>query len=164
MLEEDSLKLRSQIQERPISGWLWLVGISVIASLITTGISLSTTIKEFLQDDWQQYLQTADNLLDLRISIYLYLMGAMVLSIGILVWALKSFFQRKKVFINIFLGFIGYSILTEVIRILLLEYYAKLTDQDATSLESNLAKVVIVGAIAGIYLNKGKNPQKTFVK
>ncbi|MBK0404798.1 DUF2569 family protein [Adhaeribacter sp. BT258] len=164
MIQEISLQENSQKKGKPITGWLWLVGISMIASLLTIIISLTTTITEFLQDDWQQYFQTTDNLLKIRISIYLYLIIAMVVSLIILIWTLKSFFQRRKAFINLFLGLIGYSILTEIIRILLLEYYAGLTGQDASTLESNLVKIIIVGSIAGIYLNKGKNPQQTFVK
>lgn len=148
---------------KPIGGWLWVIMVVVMASGLQILISIVTTTNELLADDWNLYFQTTDELLRIRMNIYLFLIISMVIGLGILIWSLVNFFHRKKKFPAIFLGLLGYFILTEVLRIYFLDYYAGLTDQDASNIESGLAKTGVVAIIAGLYLNKGKRPNQTFV-
>lgn len=109
------------------------------------------------------FFHTTDDLLKIRINIYAYLIISMTIGLGILILSSIKFFQRKKKFPVVFIGFLGYIILTEVLRIYFLDYYANLTDQDASNIESSLAKTGVMTIIAGLYLNKGKRPNQTFV-
>jgi|GEM_PF-5311786 uncharacterized BrkB/YihY/UPF0761 family membrane protein len=152
-----------KVNEKPIGGWLWVIMVVIIASGLQILISIVTTINELIAEDWNQYFDTADELLRTRVHIYAYLIISMIIGLGILIWSLVNFFKRKKNFPAIFLGLLGYFILTEVLRIYFLDYYATLTDQDASNIESGLAKTGIVAIIAGLYLNKGKRPTQTFV-
>ncbi|MGD1890573.1 MAG: DUF2569 family protein [Cyclobacteriaceae bacterium] len=153
----------TEISGKPIGGWLWVIMVILIASGLQILISIATTINEVLADDWNLYFQTTDGLLRARINIYAYLIVSMTIGLGILIWSLMNFFKRKKKFPAIFLGLLGYFILTEILRIYFLDYYAGLTDQDASNIESGLAKTGVVAIIAGLYLNKGKRPNQTFV-
>ena len=134
-----------------------------MASGIQFVIHLVPVVDALLMDDWPEYFATADQLLKLRVNIYGYLILSMSGGLGIIILSLWHFFKRKKTFSAIFLGLIGYLMLTEIIRLYLLDHYASLTDQDTSSLESHLAKTAIVGIVAGLYLNKGKRPCQTFV-
>jgi len=156
-------EIKKEISGEPIGGWLWLLMVIIIASGLQMVISVIMTTTEFLEDNWKRYFQPTDNLLKLRIHIYFYLISSMIIGIGILVWSLFSFFKCKRKFPAIFLGLLGYLILTEVIRIYILIYYAGLTDQDASNMDSGLFKTGIIAIIAGLYLNKGKRPNRTFV-
>jgi hypothetical protein len=153
----------SEIKGKPIGGWLWVLMVSIIASTLSIIIEVFTTTQQLLTDDWKLYFQHLDELLQARIHIYLYLILSMTIAVGLLIWALISFFKRQKIFPAIFLGVLGFLILTEVLRIFMLDYYAGLTEQDASNLETGLAKTGIIAIVAGLYLNKGKRPRQTFV-
>ncbi len=153
----------SETNGKPIGGWLWVIMVVIIASGFQILISIVTTMNELLADDWSQYIVTDDELLRTRVNIYAYLIVSMTIGLGIVIWSLVNFFTRKKRFPAIFLGLLGYFILTEVLRIYFLDYYATLTDQDASNIQSGLAKTGIVAILAGLYLNKGKRPNQTFV-
>jgi magnesium-transporting ATPase (P-type) len=156
-------KSTPEIKATPIGGWLWVVMIVIIASGLQILISIITITTELLADDWNLYVHSTDELLRTRINIYVYLILSMVIGLVITVWSLVNFFQRKKRFPAIFLGLLGYFILTEVLRIYFLNYYAVLSGQDASTMESGLAKTGIVAILAGLYLHKGKRPIQTFV-
>ncbi|WP_215226692.1 DUF2569 family protein [Echinicola shivajiensis] len=162
-MQEIEHKVNQGVNGRSIGGWLWVIMVILIASGLQVLISIVTTFSELLTDDWKLYYKATDELLQIRINIYAYLIVSMVIGLGILVWSLVLFFKRKKKFPAIFLGLLGYFILTEILRICFLDYYAGLTDQDASNIESGLAKTGIVAIIAGLYLNKGKRPIQTFV-
>ena len=162
-MEELDQNIAPRINGRPIGGWLWVIMVIVMASGLQLLISIVTTTNELLADDWNLYFQTTDELLQTRMNIYAFLIISMVIGLGILIWSLVNFFQRKKKFPTIFLGLLGYFILTEVLRIYFLDFYAGLTNQDASNIESGLAKTGVVAIIAGLYLNKGKRPNQTFV-
>jgi len=153
----------SETNGKPIGGWLWVIMVVIIASGLQILISIVTTTNELLADEWNQYFETVDELLRIRVNIYAFLIISMTIGLGILVWSLVNFFKRKKRFPAIFLGLLGYFILTEVLRIYFLDYYATLTDQDGSNIESGLVKTGIVAILAGLYLNKGKRPTQTFV-
>lgn len=153
----------SETNGKPIGGWLWVIMVVIIASGLQILISIVTTTSELLADEWNQYFETVDELLRIRVNIYAFLIISMTIGLGILVWSLVNFFKRKKRFPAIFLGLLGYFILTEVLRIYFLDYYATLTDQNASNIESGLVKTGIVAILAGLYLNKGKRPAQTFV-
>jgi len=163
-MQELDQNTTSKMNGRPIGGWLWVIMIVIIANGIQVFISIITTLNELFADDWNQYFRTEDVLLLTRIKIYAFLIISMTIGLGILVWCLVSFFKRRKRFPAIFLGLLGYFILAEVLRIYFLDYYATLTDQDTSNIESGLTKTGIVTIIAGLYLNKGKRPTQTFVK
>ena len=76
---------------------------------------------------------------------------------------LNIFFKKKHNFPAVFLGVLGYFILMEVLRVYFLDYYMGLTGQDTNYIESGLLKTGIVAILAGLYLNKGKRPNQTFV-
>lgn len=162
-MEEPDQHTRNKTNGKPIGGWLAVIMIMLIATCLQFLISIVTTVNELLADDWNLYFQTADELLKIRMNIYAYLIISMLIGLGLLVWNLVIFFQRKKKFPAIFLGLLGYIILTEVLRLYFLDYYAELTNQDAVSFESTLAKTGVIAIIAGLYLNKGKRPKETFV-
>lgn len=148
---------------KQLGGWLWVIMIILIGSGLQILISLSITVNELLADDWDSYFLTIDELLQTRINIYSYLIISMIVGLGILVWSLVTFFKRKKKFPSIFLGLLGYLIVTEILRVYFLSHYAELTEQDASNIESGLAKTGIIAIVAGLYLNKGKRPNQTFV-
>ncbi len=158
---------QTAIQEtngRSLGGWLWVIMIILILNGIAMIVYLSTTTNELLNDDWRAYFSTTDELLKLRLNIHCYLVLTMIGNLIIIIWALRNFFRKTKKFPAIFMTLIGYAMLTEVIRIYLIDYYAELANIDGTAwLESNLAKVGIIGILAGLYLNKGKRPIQTFV-
>lgn len=162
-MNELNQKAPLEIKDKPIGGWLWVIMIVLIGSGLQILISIITTTKELILDDWNLYFQTTDELLQIRINIYFYLILTMTIGLMILIWSLVDFFKRKKRFTAIFLGLLGYFIVTEVLRIYFLDYYANLTDQDASNIESGLAKTGIIAIIAGLYLNKGKRPRQTFL-
>ena len=162
-MEELSQDTTPKMYGKPIGGWLWVVMVVIMASGLQIFISIVTTTNELLADDWKQYFESVDELLRIRVNIYAFLILSMTIGLGILVWSLVNFFKRKKRFPAIFLGLLGYFILTEVLRIYFLDYYATLTDQDASNIESGLVKTGVVAILAGLYLNKGKRPIQTFV-
>lgn len=162
-MQDKQLNIEIENTGKPIGGWLWVIMVMIVASGLQILISVVTTISELILDDWMYYFQPTDELLRTRINIYLYLIISMAIGIGILVWSLLSFFKRKKKFPAIFLGLLGYFIVTEILRIFFLDYYAGLTNQDASNIDSGLLKTGIIAIIAGLYLNKGKRPNQTFV-
>lgn len=163
-MQEIDQNVTIKMKGKPIGGWLWVIMVILIGSAIQLIISILTTLNEFLAYDWQMFFHTNDNLLKIRIYIYAYLIISVVIGLGILVWSLIIFFQKKKKFPTVFIGLLGYFILTEVLRIYFLDYYANLTDQDASNIESSLAKTGIMAIITGLYLNKGRRPNQTFVR
>ena len=162
-MQNKQLNIEIESSGKPIGGWLWVIMVMLVASGLQILISVVTTISELLLDDWMSYFQSTDELLRTRINIYLYLIISMAIGIGILVLSLLSFFKRKKKFPAIFLGLLGYFIVTEILRIYFLDYYAGLTNQDVSNIDSGLLKTGIIAIIAGLYLNKGKRPNQTFV-
>lgn len=162
-MQDKQLNIETENSGKLIGGWLWVIMVMIAASGLQILISVVTTISEFLSDDWMYYFKPTDELLRTRINIYLYLIISMAIGIGILIWSLLSFFKRQKKFPAIFLGLLGYFILTEILRIYYLDYYAGLTNQDASNIDSGLLKTGLIAIIAGLYLNKGKRPNQTFV-
>jgi len=162
-MQEKLINIETKNYGKRIGGWLWVIMAMIIASGLQISISVITTISEFLSDDWIHYFQPTDELLRIRINIYLHLILSMIFGIAILIWSLVAFFKRKRKFPTIFLGLLGYLILTEILRIYLLDYYAGLSNQDASNIDSGLFKTGIIAIIAGLYLNKGKRPIQTFV-
>ncbi len=162
-MQDKELNIESINSGKPIGGWLWVIMVMIVASGLQILISVVSTISEFLSDDWIYYFQPTDELLRTRINIYLFLIISMIIGLGLIGWSLRSFFKRKKKFPAIFLGLLGFFILTEVLRIYFLDYYAGLTNQDASNIDSGLLKTGIIAIFAGLYLNKGKRPNQTFV-
>ncbi|WP_430300549.1 DUF2569 family protein [Rapidithrix thailandica] len=101
---------------KPIGGWLWVIMINIIASRLQILISIITTIEELLADDWNLYFQTTDERLPIRMNIYVYFILSMVIGLIITIWSLVSFFQRKRKFTSIFMGLLGYFLLTGVLN------------------------------------------------
>ncbi|GAA5039264.1 hypothetical protein GCM10011506_38250 [Marivirga lumbricoides] len=148
---------------KPIGGWLWVIMLMMIASALSMIIGIVTTTSELFSDDWSQYFQATDELLKVRVNIYGYLIISNIVGLVLLVWCLIVFFKKKHNFPAVFLGVLGYFILMEVLRVYFLDYYMGLTGQDTNYIESGLLKTGIVAILAGLYLNKGKRPNQTFV-
>ncbi|MCZ8214835.1 MAG: DUF2569 family protein, partial [Cyclobacteriaceae bacterium] len=153
-MEDKLLDFETKNSGKPIGGWLWLILVMMVANGLQIVISLVTIVSQLLSDDWALYFQTTDELLKTRINIYFYLIISMAIGIGLVIWSILIFFQRKKNFPAIFLGLLGYFILTEILRIYFLDYYARLANQEFANTENSLFKMGIVAIIAGLYLNK----------
>ncbi len=162
MQDKDS-SVKNSISGKPIGGWLWVIMVMLIANVIQISVNMVTAVTELLSDDWKHYFQQTDELTRIRINIYMYLIISMIIGFGLSVWSFVLFIKRKKRFPAIFLGLLGYFLLTEIIRIYFLDYYAKLTNQDSNKLETGIFKTVFIIIIVGLYLNKGKRPNQTFI-
>lgn len=162
-MQDEGSTVKTGISGKPIGGWLWVIMVIIIANTIQISVNIITTVSEFLSDDWRHYFQPTDELTTIRINIYLYLIISMIVSFGISIWSFALFIKRKKKFTSVFLGLLGYFLLTEILRIYFLDYYAKITNQDSSKIETGIFKTVFVVIIVGIYLNKGKRPNQTFV-
>ncbi len=162
-MQETNQRMTDKANGKPIGGWLSIIMIMLIATSLSVIIDIVSTIEELLADDWSLYFETTDHLLKTRINIYAFIIISLLIALGLLIWNLNIFFHRKKKFPAVFLGLLGYFILTEVLRLYFLDYYAGLTDQGAVNFESTLAKTGVIAIIAGLYLNKGKRPKETFV-
>ncbi|PWJ32903.1 DUF2569 family protein [Sediminitomix flava] len=150
-------------KENSIGGWLWVIIIVLLASGLQTILGIVTTFNEMLADDWSLYFQSTDELLKTRIKIYIYLISYMTINLGLIILSLVYFFQKKKKFVTIFLSLLGFALLAEFFRVYFLSYYADLTAQDSTNLDSSFLKTGIVLIISGLYLNKGRRPLQTFI-
>ena len=149
---------------RTIGGWLWAIAAMLIASLLASVVRVIYVGAEWFQNDGQSYYSgEADKLFWIRNSTYLFMF---LTAMGAIVWAffaLRYFFQKKKKFVALFLGFIGYILVTEAISVVLLHHYAVLAEHDPTGIDGNLTRTCVIGALCGLYLTKSKRPIQTFI-
>ncbi len=65
---------------------------TILIDVIKEKVDLTGKELEILTD----YFQTTDELLITRLNIYAFLIISMMIGLGMLIWSLVHFFQRKK--------------------------------------------------------------------
>lgn len=149
---------------KPIGGWLILFPLFLVSIGLSSLLYLFTIINGLTTSgDFYQYFQTKDDLFSLRVNIHLCISLLLIGSLCFTIIALSKFFKKQQSFINTMIGLIGYLFLTEAATLFMLEYYSDMSGIELPSMEGDLFRIGIIGAILGLYLKKGKRPIQTFV-
>ena len=163
MIDEKHDKKTHQFP-RPIGGLLYAFMIILIGTGLTALIEFYYIFNNLtVGADWSQYTGFSNTIMNAWINIQFFLTISAIGIITLVIWALRNFFKKTKRFLSIFMTIIACAMLIEIVSVLMLNNYAKLTNQDSQSIVTNLLKIGIIGIISGLYLYKSKRSSQTFL-
>ncbi len=146
-----------------IGGWLWVIMIILIGSGFSEAIGLIKLFINLFNENIGNFFSSDDKMIRFRIYFNVIMILLLSINLSLVIFCLFDFFNRKKRFTKLFLSLIGFFIISEIVRVLLYEYYIDMVGISDYIIVNNIVNIGILGMLSGLYLNKGKRPIRTFI-
>jgi len=146
-----------------IGGWLILVAFGLIASLVRVGVNFVSTWPSYSVESWSDLTTRGSESYHFLWGPYLcWALLANIATLILLMLMLILFFQRRRIFPRVYIGYLGFAALVALIELIAAQSLPD-TDKNLTPVK-DLVRVLITCSIWIPYMLVSRRVKFTFVR